>query len=357
MSTRLDKTQVIVQHILRHLTLPRRFPPGVEHSTTKPLFVGLSGPQGIGKTTMTNKLVSVLSGTPHNLRVFSFSTDDLYLPYKDQTALSQRYPDNKLIEFRGLPGTHDVHLGASTFQAFCDANRQFYAAAPATTQHQQQLKQGTLTSNVISVPIPAYDKALHSGRGDQLPREQWSHAEAPFDVILFEGWSLGFKSIRDPLRLQQIYQEHNSNSSSSQPCSSFLSKHPYPSIEMVNEFLKAYEREWYSYLDVFIHLSAPKLETIFKWRAEQEQELWARRGTGMTEEQVRDFVTRFMPAYEVYLERLKRENLFKKDDDDEHSEHKGRVEASESESGLYVGRHLRLDLDEDRNLVSTALVD
>ncbi|KAF9360989.1 hypothetical protein BGX26_006755 [Mortierella sp. AD094] len=331
MSVRMDKTQAIVKHILRHLSSPRRFPPGVERTSSKPLFVGISGPQGIGKTTLTNNLVSTLSGAPHNLRVFSFSMDDLYLPYKDQLALSQRYPDNKMIEFRGLPGTHDIHLGSLTFRAFCEANQRAQSPSGNDTREGQ----GTSTK----VPIPTYDKSLYSGRGDQTPRDQWPQADAPFDVILFEGWSLGFKSIRSADRLSEIYQQH----STFPPY--YLAKHSFSSLEMVNKSLEAYEQEWYSYLDIFVHLSTLNLSTIYKWRQEQERDLWANRGTGMTESQVMEFVSRFMPAYEVYLGRLQRENVFKDD------------QANSLPVPAIEGRHLRLDLDEDRNLASTTLVE
>ncbi|KAF8980549.1 hypothetical protein BGZ46_004032 [Entomortierella lignicola] len=324
MSVRMDKTQAIVQHILRHLSSPRRSPLGIEYASSKPLFVGISGPQGIGKTTLTNNLVSALSREPHNLRVLSFSMDDLYLTNKEQAALSQKYPDNKLIEFRGLPGTHDINLGSLTFRAFCEAN-----------QEAQQGKQGVSTK----VAIPTYDKSLLSGRGDRIPQDQWPQADAPFDVILFEGWSLGFKSIRDATQLSEIYQRH----STFPPY--YLANHPLSSLEMVNKSLEAYEREWYSYLDIFVHLSTSSLSTIFEWRAEQERYLWAKRGTGMTESQVREFVSRYMPAYEVYLSRLQRENVFRDDS------------KAILPKATFEGRHLRLDLDEDRNLVSTTIVD
>ncbi|KAF8948796.1 hypothetical protein BGZ47_002378 [Haplosporangium gracile] len=314
MSGRLSKAQAIVQHILKLIPLPRRCPPGAKRTSGGALFVGISGPQGIGKTTITRELVSTLTEAPHNLRVLSFSMDDLYLPFKQQEALRQRYPDNKLIEFRGLPGTHDIALGAKTFQALYEAN--------------QPQSYSTL------VPVPVYDKALHAGRGDQLPQDQWPRAQGPFDVILFEGWSLGFKSVRDPKRLADIY--------TSAP--QYLSQHPFSSIEMVNHALEEYEQEWYTYLDAFVQLSAPNISTVFKWRAEQEEWLWATRGTGMTKDQVKDFVARFMPAYEVYLERLKQENLFK---------------TAEGGEGLasYQDRHLRIDLDEDREMLSTTLVE
>ncbi|KAF9937021.1 hypothetical protein BGZ65_001882 [Modicella reniformis] len=332
MSSRLDKTQPIIHHVLRHLPLPRRPPPaGVEHVASKPLFVGISGPQGIGKTTLTKELVATLSGAPHNLRVLAFATDDLYLPFKEQEALKWSDPDNKLIEFRGLPGTHDISLGASTFQAICEANRQVHSGS----EHQQ-----------VVVPIPSYDKSLHAGRGDQIPRDQWLQVKAPFDVVLFEGWSLGFRSVHNSELLFEMYQQR----STFPPY--YLAKHPFSSLETINRSLEEYERQWYSYLDVFVHLSAPNLATVFKWRAEQERDLWAMKGSGMSVDQIRDFVSRFMPAYEIYLEKLKVENVFREEEEEDNN-----IAPTLSTESLSVGRHLRLDLDEERDLIQVTLVE
>ncbi|KAG0306233.1 hypothetical protein BGZ98_002741 [Dissophora globulifera] len=283
---------------------------------------------------MTHRLITALSAPPHNLRVLAFSTDDLYLPFQDQEALRQKFKDNHLLEFRGLPGTHDIQLGESTLRALCDANEQVRQAQGSHTA-------ASSSSSGVFVSIPSYDKALHSGRGDQVPRDQWPRVEAPIDVVLFEGWSLGFKSIHDPAQLQAIYQQH----STFPPY--YLAKHPFSSIETVNRLLEAYEREWYSYLDVFVHLSAPNLTTIFKWRAEQERDLWMQKGKGMTEEQVKEFVSRFMPAYEVYLSRLEKENVFRDDP----------TARPSSRTQPWIGRHLRVNLNEERDLVSTTPVE
>ncbi|KAF9939446.1 hypothetical protein BGZ75_006529 [Mortierella antarctica] len=293
---------------------------------------------------MTNKLVATLSGAPHNLRVVTLSMDDLYLPFKEQEALRQKHPENKLLEFRGLPGTHDINLGTQTFNALCAANLATHSRIEQGGERGQMEERGPDHSTPrIAVAVPSYDKALHAGRGDQLPREQWPVVQGPFDVVLFEGWSLGFRSVRDPAKLFEIYQQHAT-------CPPhYLGQHSFASLEMVNRSLEEYEREWYSFLDVFVHLSAPSLATVYRWRAEQERDLWARKGTGMTEDQVKEFVSRFMPAYEVYLERLKQDNLFKDDLVPSLTAPRGPVS--------WTGRHLRLDLNEARDLVSTVQVE
>jgi len=40
---------------------------------------------------------------------------------------------------------------------------------------------------------------------------------------------------------------------------------------------------------------------VFEWRSQAEREMRRSGRSAMTEEQVRDFVSRFMPAYNAYL--------------------------------------------------------
>lgn len=279
--------------------------------------------------------------------------DDLYLPFKVQELLRETHPNNKLIEFRGLPGTHDLKLGSDTFLALCDANLSWYE--PENGQHLEGKPRPI-------VPQPSYDKAAFSGRGDQVPTVQWRQEQGPFDVVLFEGWSLGFKSIRDHVRLGKIYEQAAGKGL-------YLAEHSLESIEWIDNTLREYERDWYDFMDIFVHLSAPDLSTIFKWRWEQEKDLWAKKGTGMSDQQVCEFVKRFMPAYELYLERLKSENVFSSSRSEclgseelDEAQGVGGDGRSKRESSLlsalpFRGRHLRVDLDQDRDLISTTLVE
>lgn len=43
---------------------------------------------------------------------------------------------------------------------------------------------------------------------------------------------------------------------------------------------------------------------IFDWRREAEERMRAKGKPGMTDEQVKDFVSRFIPSYEEYLKDL-----------------------------------------------------
>ena len=96
-------------------------------------IVAISGPQGVGKTTLCKSIVC------------SVSLDDFYYPDVD----------------RGLPGTHDLNLLKKCLISF------------------KKKKQ---------VTVPVFDKALFKGKGGRtgfriLPTS---------DILVIEGWMMGF---------------------------------------------------------------------------------------------------------------------------------------------------------------------
>ncbi|RKP08383.1 P-loop containing nucleoside triphosphate hydrolase protein [Thamnocephalis sphaerospora] len=244
------------------------------------LVVGISGTQGIGKTTLTENLAAKLSAPPHCLRVHRLSVDDLYLTHAEQCALATAHPGNALLAHRGLPGTHDVPLGGQLLRAF---------RAGCTT-----------------LAVPRYDKARYGGQGDRTGWEQWSLTvgeeaqKGMVDVLLFEGWCLGFAAL-DGISLARAVN-------SAQP-DSVLHRHSLAHLEVVNACLPAYETSWYSQLDLFIHLDPQSVDFVYAWREQQEQALRARTGTGMSILQVRAFVDTFMVGYGLWLPALRRKGL------------------------------------------------
>jgi pantothenate kinase-related protein Tda10 len=106
-----------------------------------PLFIGISAPQGCGKTTLTNLMKEMFQLTDKNC--VSISLDDFYLTGDEQDKLAAKYSDNALLQFRGNAGTHDIPLLTSTMHNLRDINNQ-KPTAPVT--------------------IPQYDKSLRNGR-------------------------------------------------------------------------------------------------------------------------------------------------------------------------------------------------
>lgn len=156
------------EHLTNHIlsNLPPR------NTTTKhgPLFVAVQGPQGSGKSYLTELVKNQLSAAPHSLNVAVLSLDDIYLPHSGLVELAQSNPLNPLWQGRGQPGTHDLSLGLQTLAALRDGND--------------------------PVELPRFDKSLFSGEGDRLPKDGTGPIiRPPVDIIIFEGWFTGFYPI------------------------------------------------------------------------------------------------------------------------------------------------------------------
>lgn len=104
----------------------------------------------------------------------------------------------------------------------------------------------------------------------------------PIDIVLFEGWMLGFSPIDD----DDLYNHK--------------AVHEYPGLVAVNSLLGQYKSLHYA-CDAWIVLALDSVDCVYRWRLEAEHKMIAGGKTGMTDEQVRDFVDRFMPAYHLYL--------------------------------------------------------
>jgi len=120
-----------------------------------PCVLGISGLQGTGKSTLAMQLVAT-AGT-RGLRGAVLSLDDLYLDHDVRAALARDV--HPLLATRGPPGTHDVALGLSVFDA---------------------VRAGDPTR------LPRFDKL-----GDRrLPESAWPTVDG-LDLLVFEGWCVG----------------------------------------------------------------------------------------------------------------------------------------------------------------------
>lgn len=210
--------------------------------------VALNGPQGAGKSTLCAAAVEALGAV--GLRAVTVSIDDFYLPYDAQRRLAERHPGNPYLEFRGYPGTHDVALGAATLDAL-------------------------RADTGDGVSVPAYDKSAHGGRGDRAPEAQWRRVMGPFDLVLVEGWMLGFAPV---------------------PTEALPDARMAPS----NDALAAYEA-WHQRCDALVHLVMNDPGSVVRWRVDAERARRAAGAPGLSDEAARDYVLRFVPAYEVWV--------------------------------------------------------
>jgi len=85
-----------------------------DHVGDRTLVLGLSGAQGTGKSTLA-RLLKLLLGRLHRMRVAIVSLDDLYLTAAERLHRAEKF--HPLLATRGVPGTHDVGLGLRTIAA------------------------------------------------------------------------------------------------------------------------------------------------------------------------------------------------------------------------------------------------
>ncbi|KAI8054356.1 P-loop containing nucleoside triphosphate hydrolase protein [Syncephalis plumigaleata] len=234
------------------------------------LIVGLNGPQGIGKTTLTSALALQLTNAGY--RVYLLSIDDLYMTHADQCTLATTTA-NPLLARRGLPGTHDIDIGAEILEAF--------------------------RNDHSDIRVPRYDKSLYNGEGDRCAEwTDWhvsSTASSAPRILLFEGWCLGFC----PIGHQEIVSKLTT------PSEGVLHRYSLNQLSWINTILERYTHAWYSFLDLFVVLEAESLDSVYVWREQQEQALRQRTGgNGMSPAVVRSFVDTFMVGYTLWLPQL-----------------------------------------------------
>jgi D-glycerate 3-kinase len=222
-------------------------------ASRRPVFVGLSAPQGGGKTSMTAGFCR--RAAAEGRRAVGVSFDDFYLRRTEQLALARRHAGNRFLAERGFPGTHDIALGARVL-----ADLRVLGPGEA-------------------MALPAYDRSAFEGKGDRRPEEAWPRAEGPLDLVILEGWMLGFRAVEDGAIAD-------------------------PELREVNGYLGGYAA-WTAVLDAVIWLEPAEIGYAVDWRAAAEADARAEGRGGMTDAEVRAFAERFLPAYATWLPTLR----------------------------------------------------
>jgi uridine kinase len=114
-----------------------------------PRLFALSGPVGAGKSTVASAVARSLANV--GLRAVALSMDDFYLPRRER--------ERRRIAWRAAPGSHDIDLMVQTLAAIRNGSR--------------------------PLSLPRFDPS----RDDRTDDERLE--DAP-DVVLFDGWILGY---------------------------------------------------------------------------------------------------------------------------------------------------------------------
>eukprot|EP00996_Jenningsia_fusiforme_P002026 NODE_2873_length_1099_cov_26.160000_g2635_i0.p1 GENE.NODE_2873_length_1099_cov_26.160000_g2635_i0~~NODE_2873_length_1099_cov_26.160000_g2635_i0.p1 ORF type:complete len:259 (-),score=54.64 NODE_2873_length_1099_cov_26.160000_g2635_i0:321-998(-) len=182
------------------------------------------------------------------------SLDDFYLTHEELRAVAKQNAANRLLAKRGNPGTHDVPLMVETLRRLTHAN-----------------------SMQDTVAVPRFEKFLHGGEGDRAQEADWDVIRGPVDLVVLEGWCLGFQPM---------------------PVSALID----PDLLPINTALEKFD--WRTLLDALVVFKVCDIGAVFRWRLEAEHEMLRTAGSGLTDEQVKTFVDAFMPAYKQYLPKL-----------------------------------------------------
>lgn len=139
---------------LPDLLAPRVAAWAAEQGST--LVVGISGPQGCGKSTTAARTARRLSA--RGLRTAILGLDDLYLTRAERERLADEA--HPLLRTRGPPGTHDVALGLELLDAL---------------------------GRDGEVRLPRFDKSCDDRAAGAAA------FQGPADVVLLEGWCVGVR--------------------------------------------------------------------------------------------------------------------------------------------------------------------
>ena len=192
----------------------------------RPLVVGLCGPQGAGKSTLTGLLTRLLED--RGLATANLSLDDLYLTRAQRVTLAATM--HPLLRTRGVPGTHVVALGLAVLDAL---------ARPGPTL------------------IPRFDKAAD----DRAPPADGQGFEGPAAVILLEGWCVG----AGPQPAEALAVPVNALERDEDPDGAWRAH--------VNAALAGPYRALFERIDLLAVLTAPDFATVRTWRGQQEARL------------------------------------------------------------------------------------
>ena len=192
-------------------------------------FLGLSGGQGAGKTTITS-LLNIILTSYFKKKVCIFSIDDFYKTLNDRKKLSKKI--HPLLKTRGVPGTHDIKFIIN------------------------YLKKIKLKKNkVISLPI--FDKSID----DRAIKSKWKKINYIPDIIILEGWCVGAKPQSNKLLNKAV---------------NILEKKEDLNFKWrnyVNKQLKNKYKYLFNKMNDIIYMKVPNFSSLQKWRLKQENKL------------------------------------------------------------------------------------
>ena len=195
----------------------------------KTLFLGFSGGQGAGKTTIAGILKIILTKYfKRNTQIISI--DDFYKTLEERNKMSIMV--HPLFKTRGVPGTHDISLIKRFFNFI----------------KKKKFKK---------FKTPKFSKNLD----DRLKKKYWFNINKRPEIVIFEGWCVGAKPqpnllMKRPVNILEKYYDK------------YKIWREYANGKLKNDYKKIFKR-----IDHFIFIKIPNFKMVFKWRLLQEEKM------------------------------------------------------------------------------------
>ena len=228
-------------------------------------FLGLSGGQGTGKTTIT-ALLEIILNKYFKKKVCAFSIDDFYKTKKEREKLSKN--KHPLLKTRGVPGTHDINL------IFDFLN-------------EVKLKK---KNNFL---LPKFDKSID----DRAKKSMWKKINYIPDIVILDGWCIGAKAQSNKLLTKAI---------------NILEKKEDPKNvwrKYVNKQLKTKYKVLFNKMNDIIYLNASNFSLMKKWRIKQENKIRIKNVKKNSKVMTNKDILRFMMFYQRITQQMFKDML------------------------------------------------
>ena len=188
----------------------------------KTLFLGFSGGQGSGKTTVV-KILKIILKKFFKRKIYISSIDDFYKTLQERNKMSHTI--HPLFRTRGVPGTHDINLIKKFFQK-------------------------VKMKKFKKLRLPRFDKSID----DRLKSKYFYTIKKKPEIVILEGWCVGAKPqsnllIKKPVNILEKNEDKD-----------FVWR------KYVNEKLKNEYKKLFSSIDHFIFMKIPNYNVVLKWR-------------------------------------------------------------------------------------------
>jgi len=248
-----DEMQIAMpsQQQIKEVYLPLAAKIASQHKGPHCLVLGINGPQGAGKSTL-SRLLKLLLEKQHGKRVALLAIDDFYKTKSERAQLAKDL--HPLFATRGAPGTNDVALAIELINRIKSLG-----------------ENETLT-------VPRFDKTTD----DRYGENQWGNITGPIDILIFEGWCLGVgpqakAELLKPINLLEREEDVDGRWRT-----------------LTNTFLQDEYQALFKFIDYFILIKIDDFETVLENRLQQEKSLYQTTGScGMTVGEIKRFVQFF----------------------------------------------------------------